>query len=411
MVMKSYDVATYGDLTYSDNNGTTTSNVVNKAAGLWYIQSQGGPPPYSAFKPHSYLKIKMDKLSGWEVYRQNPPNWLFHTRGGTSPDFSPWYLWQVFDPMATHRSAGITDAYNKAVANLNDQIRGNTDLSVDLAQASKTVRIGHDCAKVLTSLYKARNPLKIIEAVGEARLVWTYGLKPTLQSIYDAATFEARHYNNEFSFARGRGKSRSNDEQHDTGMQWPDNYYKSAWNGEVQNRCQVGVVMRIPDSPQTQIARLSSLNPVSIAWELVPFSFVADWFFNVGGYLRDLETAVTYSSYFVRGYRTDTSLTVYNISSSKNLSGSFAVELGEWGAQIRRMQLNRSILYGYPMPSRPIFNVNLGSGRLLNAAALLTLGLRTRGRSFSEAGGGSAFQRAQQGWSGVARGFSGYYRS
>lgn len=35
---------------------------------------------------------------------------------------------------------------------------------------------------------------------------------------------------------------------------------------------------------------LGLLNPAAIAWELVPFSFVADWFVNIGDYITELTT-------------------------------------------------------------------------------------------------------------------------
>jgi hypothetical protein len=40
------------------------------------------------------------------------------------------------------------------------------------------------------------------------------------------------------------------------------------------------------DNPNVALLEmLGLLNPLSIAWELVPWSFVADWMFNISGYL------------------------------------------------------------------------------------------------------------------------------
>jgi hypothetical protein len=43
-------------------------------------------------------------------------------------------------------------------------------------------------------------------------------------------------------------------------------------------------------------------SPASLAWELVPFSFVVDWFVDLRGILRLLDTAVGYSPYDIVGF-------------------------------------------------------------------------------------------------------------
>jgi len=49
--------------------------------------------------------------------------------------------------------------------------------------------------------------------------------------------------------------------------------------------CQIGCMVRV-DNPNLYLAsQLGFVNPVSVAWELVPFSFVVDWFVNVGQFL------------------------------------------------------------------------------------------------------------------------------
>lgn len=40
--------------------------------------------------------------------------------------------------------------------------------------------------------------------------------------------------------------------------------------------------------------------PLGVAWEATPFSFVADWFFPIGDYLKNLETSEFAGSLAVR---------------------------------------------------------------------------------------------------------------
>jgi hypothetical protein len=77
---------------------------------------------------------------------------------------------------------------------------------------------------------------------------------------------------------RGRGKNRTKGTQHD-----PSIGKVAYWSAEyrVQLMCQVRV-----NNPNLFLAnQLGFVNPASIAWELVPFSFVVDYFINVNDFL------------------------------------------------------------------------------------------------------------------------------
>lgn len=57
------------------------------------------------------------------------------------------------------------------------------------------------------------------------------------------------------------------------------------WVRAGKRRVRIGGSVRI-DNPNLFLAnRMGMVNPATIAWELVPFSFVVDWFVNVGEFL------------------------------------------------------------------------------------------------------------------------------
>lgn len=64
--------------------------------------------------------------------------------------------------------------------------------------------------------------------------------------------------------------------------------YKSEWSVRVAWKYKI----RDGDIPE----KLGLLNPLVVAWELVPLSFVADWFIPVGSYLNDLDTSNRFDS-------------------------------------------------------------------------------------------------------------------
>jgi hypothetical protein len=140
-----------------------------------------------------------------------------------------------------------------------------------------------------------------------------------------------------------------------------------------QQRIKFKAQFRAPTSTVQLLSNFTSLNPVSIAWELTPYSFVVDWFIDVGGYLRNLETACTHGSTFVNGfytegYRLDVSCQSFgsytdgsNYIHTQDLKGSTVITKGR-----------RTTLGSYPLPRIPQFKMDLGASRLLNAAALLS---------------------------------------
>jgi hypothetical protein len=119
------------------------------------------------------------------------------------------------------------------------------------------------------------------------------------------------------------------------------------------------------------LSGFTSLNPASIAWENVPYSFVVDWFVDIGGYMRAAETAMLFRSRFIRGYVTQTQYVSMNerVNSSKRGANDF-VQCNMYASGVV-VTVSRLLLMEFPFPRRPSFKADLGSGRLLNAAALL----------------------------------------
>ena len=123
--------------------------------------------------------------------------------------------------------------------------------------------------------------------------------------------------------------------------------------------------------------RWTSLNPINIAWELIPYSFVVDWFLNIGGYLRNAETALLYGAVFRGGYVSASSKLEGPLEFLQSYTSGFPPlpyskeYLTSAHGYAKLTGFNRSILGSYPFPTPPSFKANLGSGQLLNAAALL----------------------------------------
>lgn len=136
----------------------------------------------------------------------------------------------------------------------------------------------------------------------------------------------------------------------------------------VRMGCSVGV-----DNPNLWLAnQLGFVNPATVAWEMIPFSFVVDWFINVGQFLASatdflgLDIRDDYTTFFYKGSgrmawsgATSPGGTLYSGETVYTLSG---VD--------RQLGL-----------TKPVFSVKpeflTGWRRAAHAVSLLTIGLKS----------------------------------
>lgn len=193
---------------------------------------------------------------------------------------------------------------------LDNAKRQKVNLGVALAEARTTARmIGSTAERIarMVNDFKAKNPKKIWEAVKRggrkipsSYLEMSYGWSPLLQDVLGSAEAlaEAQNLGRRFSVVvKGAASSTS---RHSRREEWPG-LYDLVYDGVISHR--VEVVLRF-DLPANMLDSLSSLgltNPLAIQYELVPYSFVLDWFLPIGDWVNRLD-AGSYLS-FVEGSR------------------------------------------------------------------------------------------------------------
>lgn len=294
--------------------------------------------------------------------------------------------------------------YNIALGKLSDQVRGDLDLAVDLAEFGQTRRmlkgrslevfsslslIGHASAdqvkrralldKSLKALHKFAETARFtpVRGVGKAvamtssvlangLLEYKYGWRPLMATVFGVANENVRHVLNNLKNFKVSAKLPL------PASYKPQNYLDVYYSVEGIQACTIKCVLEVPGG--FDLTRWSSLNPLSLTWELIPYSFVVDWVYDLGSYLRNLENSILYQLRFKSGFvseiykanilgfipkqqRTDsaTRFTLY---------GPYTCS-GEWA------RFQRSLLTTYPAPRRPSVRTDLGAERLLTAAALL----------------------------------------
>lgn len=312
--------------------------------------------------------------------------------------------------------ADQTRCYNDALSRLTEKIRGSLDLATSLAEGGQTVKMLNLVGRLTDGMadmkrswkreildklrsfknrrgaeralrrwqrgIKTRYPAYYRPVPNRTNLVgqttsslangwceYTYGWSPLINDIRNVA-------NNIVGFTRNSlvvkaSATRSLDKRINVTGAYGN------WTGPVRVeysgfvRVQFGV--RLYSMFDFDLAKWTSLNPLSVGWELMPYSFVVDWVLDIGSYLRNLETSLIYRNLFRDGFvstleKYDATSTVSN---TRKLSGTGnTVTLVSQGA-VEYTAFSRDLLGTMPTPRFPRFTADLGSARLLSAAALL----------------------------------------
>ncbi len=205
-------------------------------------------------------------------------------------------------------------------------------------------------------------------AVANGWLELQYGWKPLLNDVYGAAEALAKAqlvpmYLKETAVAKInmplKGFRKSSD-----GL---TTYYDEGYRETI---VRFGVTYyRKPGTARTA-AELGITNPLTVAWELVPFSFVADWFLPVGQALETLDA--TNGLQFLDGYRsTVTRHYVTYTQTTVDTASSVWTENNQSSGQ-EFVDFERVILSGFPSPTLPRFRNPWSTTRAASALALFS---------------------------------------
>jgi hypothetical protein len=128
------------------------------------------------------------------------------------------------------------------------------------------------------------------------------------------------------------------------------------------------VVYKIDNDYLQRVSNVGLTNPLVVAWELVPFSFVVDWFLPLGDWLNGLDATMGLT--FSKGSSTfyyRVQQTVEFASLPNDASGSVAFFRGQQEFALKQ----RGGMASFPGIERPVVKNPISSGHAANALALL----------------------------------------
>lgn len=256
----------------------------------------------------------------------------------------------------------ITESATSIASALSNLKKGNIGGAIDALGGRKPSRKA-------VSGFKKLFPKDPSKAVSNLWLSWTYGWKPLLNDIYGAAEF----YNQQITkdrIMRARatvsisGKSTVNTVKPQVGWEMRHTTTRS-W----KYSCKLVIFYKVVNDNSKTIAQLGLMNPAVIAWELLPFSFVADWFLPVGNFLQSLDATVGLT--FVKGCRTTcTKQNASKLSGAKSLVVTKAVSASVLG-KVRTIGITRTALASFPSVSAPSWKNPFSVSHAASAIALV----------------------------------------
>lgn len=402
---------------YWTTSSSSNPNFIGDQGVRSYVATPGfgNPKRNVLLKPLGYLATYVKSKADYEQHQFEVRTYTVPP-SGVSPAYQVPYVYQD-DSTVAHNSfingfrTGEYDADSvdreakkKLLKNLKDQ---KVNLAIAFAEREKTVQTVISSARaiagVLTNLRKGnfvgaakalgvsppkRGSRRFIReyannasnAIGNGWLALQYGWKPLLSDVFGTAQLLAQasmgseNRNAVYAIASGQSKKRLD---HRSMVKYPGPPGYSGFDS-VLFECKgfylvrYGVRYTRSSAPLSSLAEVGILNPLQVAWELVPYSFVVDWFLTIGDWLSGLDATAGLS--FESGYKTillkQEQLTLEHQYWSRT-SGNPAYWIKNSHEERTYTQMSRSILTDFPAAPAPRFKNPMSMSHLASAMALL----------------------------------------
>jgi hypothetical protein len=350
------------------------------------------PPKRADNSPHPFTRTTYYKYEDRiPIVKMRPPQGNIPPAYNTSNEY--FYLQNFGDAPVSANWTANDDL--KLIGKLQERINGSDfNLGIALAECNQTLQMIGDSAirinRSLTALKRGNINLAakyLMDGTGRSQkkkyssntsrtlsqsklssnwLELQYGWLPLLSDVKAGAEWLANRL--EVPFRQRYAASRRVSALRTRNTPWVT-YYLGVPNVNPVPSCtcvaeyRKQIIAFITERPSVAVS-LGLTDPLSVAWEKIPFSFVADWFIPVGDYLGARGFASSLTGTFVTTVKTQT-------GSFINGNGNFVVPryIGE-----RQMTITRTVstVLDVPMPRFKQFGQAASWSHCANAVALLT---------------------------------------
>lgn len=272
----------------------------------------------------------------------------------SAPHFGP----NISSTLALTTGSGLrSQAENEVLLKIKDQ---KIDIGTALAESRQTIaHLAHTAVSLYTFISNVRKgrwskALKAIgvdkrairtgAAIGNRWLEYRYAWLPLMSDIQGAMTELQRGFRNEAQlFSAVRVVTRNNADDYPMDLASTYSYVEKNSIESVK----VKIYFRVSDTELNKLTQLGLLNPLQVAWEIVPFSFMLDWLLPVGDFLEALDA--TRGLTFVSGSRSTRCAASYLLEWKPSYSGGTASD--GYRMRVSGTILDRQNYATFPFPS------------------------------------------------------------
>lgn len=261
---------------------------------------------------------------------------------------------------------------------------GEVNMGVALGEYKQTAKLFSDTVSNVTDLidtsgirdkpwmlaaeYLQNKPIsrflyRKAKACASAWLAFTYGFKPLYNDIVGAAQSLARSHNME-EVLKLRTVRSSHNELIQGFMSFASGSTFSSIGSVSGNVNVTGKVDFLVENPLLRAAQLNGItNLGSVTWELIPYSFVFDWFVPIGNYLQQIEPPLGVE--FRNGHS-------YVKAKGRSRRNTTITDQG-WNTRMFEHSLvkDRVCYQGFPQPTIIVPDLSLSKSQMASAVSLL----------------------------------------
>jgi len=251
------------------------------------------------------------------------------------------------------------------------------DLGVSLGEYRETAELVVGAMRKTAGLYRAVRKLDFSEALrvvtgrrnrkfsdaahaaADAWLGFTYGVKPLMRDVYGAM--------DALSIAKAR-EVVVHVVRASVSESFSDSAATSTCKGSVTGRIQASgkFTYQVENPLLFTLDQLGVINPLALTWELIPFSFVVDWFIPIGNFLRGVVPPPGISQ--VSGY-------TYVKAKGSTVRATNIGSPGPagWHTSLvtREIYKDRRIFTGFPRVTLVVPDLSLTKSQLMSGISLL----------------------------------------